>query len=93
VRYIILKPVPATVTAVVTSISLSRSISLLNHALGITAEEHVTFGPDPGGARVRMTMDMVGKSTEFSEDAIHQAITFVTRDALDTVVALCRRRV
>jgi hypothetical protein len=93
VRYIILKPIPATVTAVVTSISLSRSISLLNHALGITAEEHVTFGPDPGGAHVRMTMDMVGKSTEFSEDAIHQAITFVTRDALDTVVALCRRRV
>jgi hypothetical protein len=92
-RYVILKPVPATVTAVVTSISLPRSISLLNHALGITAEEHVTFGSDlNGGTRVRLTMDMVGKTTELSEDAIHEAVTFIVKDALDTVVALCRRR-
>jgi hypothetical protein len=91
-RYVIVKPVPATVTAVVTSISLPRSISLLNHALGITAEEHVSFGPDPGGTRVRLTMDMVGKSSELSEDAVYEAVTFIVKDALDTVAALCRRR-
>jgi hypothetical protein len=91
-RYGILKPVPATVTAVVTSITLPRSISLLNHALGITAEEHVTFSPDSGGTRVRITMDMVGKLAELSEEAIQEAVTFITRDALDTLVALCRRR-
>jgi len=39
-----------------------------------------------------MTMDFVGKSTELSESAVRDAITFVTKDALDSVVALCRRR-
>jgi hypothetical protein len=91
-RYGILKPIPATVTTVVTSITLARSISLLNHALGITAEEHVTFTPDSAGTRVRITMDMVGKSPELSEEAIHEAVTFIIKDALDTVVAVCRRR-
>jgi hypothetical protein len=91
-RYGILKPIPATVTTVVTSITLPRSISLLNHALGITAEEHVTFTPDSGGTRVRITMDMVGKSAELSEEAIHEAVTFIIKDALDTLVALHHRR-
>ena len=92
-RYVILQPVRATVSAVVTSISPPRAISLLNHALGITAEQNVSFGPDlKGGTRVRMTMDFVGKSSELSESAVHDAIVFVTQDALDTVVALCRRR-
>lgn len=91
-RYGILKPIPATVTTVVTSITLPRSISLLNHALGITAEEHVTFTPDSGGTRVRITMDMVGKSAELSEEAIHEAVTFIIKDALDTLVAFHHRR-
>jgi hypothetical protein len=91
-RYGILKPIPATVTAVVTSISLPHSVNLLNHALGITAEENVTFAPDRGGTRIRIIMNMFGKSNELSEHAIHEAVTFIARDALDTVLALCRRR-
>ena len=76
-----------------TSISPPRAINLLNHALGVTAEQHVSFGPDlRGGKRVRMTMDIGGKSSELSESAVHEVITFFTNDALDTVVALCRRR-
>jgi len=92
-RYVVVRPVRATVSAVVTSISPPRTISLLNHALGVTAEQHVSFGPDlRGGTRVRMTMDLVGKSSELSESAVHEVITFFTNDALDTVVALCRHR-
>lgn len=92
-QYVILQPVRATISAVVTSIHPPRSISLLNHALGITAEQNVSFGPDlKGGTRVRMTMDFVGKSSELSESAVHDAIVFVTQDALDTVAALCRQR-
>ncbi len=90
-RYVLVQPVRATVSAVVTAISPPRAISLLNHALGITTEQHVSFGPDlKGGTRIRMTMNMVGKSSELSESAVHDAVTFITRDALDTVVALCR---
>ncbi len=52
-RYVICKPVRATASAVVTFISPPRAISLLNHALGVTAEQHVYFGPDLKGRHAR----------------------------------------
>jgi hypothetical protein len=92
VRYILSQPVQTTVSGVVTAISPPRAISLLNHALGVTSEQHVSFGPDlKGGTRVRMTMDLIGKSSVLSDDALLDAVTFVTRDALDTMATLCRR--
>lgn len=91
VRYTITQPVPTTVAAVVTAISAPRSVHLLNHALGVTAEQHVSFGPDlHGGTRIRMTMTLVGKSTELSDAELLRAIEFVTHDALDSVAVLCR---
>ena len=50
-RYVIVQPVRATVSAVVTSISPPRAVGLLNHGLGITAEQNVAFGPDLTAAR------------------------------------------
>ena len=92
-RYVVVHPVQTTISAVVTSISPPRAISLLNHAVGVTAEQNVSFGPDlKGGTRVRMTMDLIGKSTELSESALQDAVTFVVKDALDTMVLLCQRR-
>ena len=92
-RYVVIKPVPCTISAVVNSISAPRAISLLNHALGVTAEQTVSFGPDlKGGTRMRMMMTFVGKSTELSESALHDAITFLVKDALDSMVALFARR-
>jgi hypothetical protein len=92
-RYILVHPIKADISAVVTSISPPRAVSLLNHALGITGEQHVTFGPDlKGGTRIRMVMNLVGKSNELSEAAVSDAAMFVTHDALDTVVALCQQR-
>jgi hypothetical protein len=92
VRYVVVQPVATTISAVVTSISAPRAISLLNHALGVTAEQNVSFGPDlKGGTRVRMTMELVGKSSELSEAALHEAVTFLTKDTLDSLVVLCQR--
>jgi hypothetical protein len=92
-RYVVVRPVQAIISAVVSSISPPRAICLLNHALGVTAEQNVSFGPDlKGGTRIRMTMDLVGKSPELSEAALHDAVSFITRDALDTLVDFCRSR-
>jgi hypothetical protein len=92
VHYVVARPVKTTISAVVTSISAPRAISLLNHALGVTAEQHVSFGPDlKGGTRVRMAMDLIGKSSELSEAALHEAVTFLIKDALDSLVAFCQR--
>jgi hypothetical protein len=91
-RYVVVKPVQTTITAVVSSISPPRAVALINHALGVTAEQHVSFGPDlKGGTRVRMAMDLIGQSTELSESALQDAATFITRDALDSLVAYCQR--
>jgi hypothetical protein len=92
-RYILAKPIQCTISAVVSSISPPRAISLLNHGLGVTAEQNVSFGPDlKGGTRVRMTVDLIGTSSELSESTFHEAVTFVVKDALDTMAALCQRR-
>ena len=92
-RYVVVKPINATVSAVVNSMSPPRAISLLNHALGVTIEQHVTFDPDLQlGTRVRMTLDFVGEPTELPEDVMREAITFLTRDALDTMAALCNQQ-
>jgi hypothetical protein len=89
-RYVLIKPIPVTISAVVAAINPPRSISLLNHALGVTAEQNITFNPDQrGGTLVRMTMELIGKSTELSEEALHSKVTFVVKDALDTMAALC----
>lgn len=91
VRFVLEKPIPATVSAVVSSISPPRAIAFIHHALGITAEEHVTFGPDlRGGTRIRVIFDFLGTSDELSEGAVSDAITFLAKDALDTVVARCK---
>jgi hypothetical protein len=92
-RYVVVQPVQSIVSAVVSSISPPRAISLINHGAGITAEQNVSFGPDlKGGTRVHMTVDLIGTSPELSESALHEAIVFVVKDALDTMAALCQRR-
>ena len=92
-RYLLLKPVRTSISAVVAAISPPRSVDILNHALGVTAEQHVSFGPDlKGGTRIRLIMTLVGQSTGLSESELREAATFVARDALDTVVALCKPR-
>lgn len=92
-RYEVTRPVRASIAAVVTAFSPPRSIDLLNHALGVTAEQHVSFGPDlRGGTRIRATTTLVGKSSELSEVQLQEATAFLIRDALDTLVALCQKQ-
>ena len=85
-RYVVIKPVSAIISAVVSSITPPRSIHVLNHGLGVTAEQNVYFAPAPnGGTQVRMTMDFVGKSQDLTPDQILSALQFVTKDMLDNL--------
>lgn len=90
IRYLLTSPVRATIATVVTALDPPSSVELLNHALGITAEQHVTFTPaSEGGTQVRMTMEYIGKSSELARREVERTIGFLTRDALDTMAALC----
>ena len=92
IRYVVTKPVHATISAVVTSYEPPRYVALLNHGMGVTAEQQVIFtGSLQGDTRVRMVMDFVGKSPDLPEDVVQQAITLYTHDALDTMAALCKK--
>ena len=69
-RYDLLYPVRTTISSVVASINPPRAIAMINHALGVTAEQNIFFAPDlSGGTMVRITMDLVGESSEMSESA------------------------
>jgi hypothetical protein len=92
IRYVVRKPIKATISAVVTSYDPPRYIALLNHGLGITAEQQVTFaGSVSGDTRVRMVMEFVGESPELPEDVVQQAVILYTHDALDSMAALCKK--
>lgn len=85
-RYVVTYPVEATVSAVVTLSEPPFKIGLLNHALGITAQQLVTFtriGRDT--TRVVMVMDAVGESTIAID--VPEAVRFFTQDALDTMLS------
>lgn len=87
VRYVVLQPVEATVSAVVTLSEPPDKIGLINHALGVTAQQMVTFSRlNPNSTRVLMTMDFVGESTSPTPVDVGEAIRFFTHDALDTML-------
>jgi hypothetical protein len=91
-RYIVIKPIKATIFAVVSSLTPPRAVSLLNHALGVIADQQVYFGPDPkGGTRVRVMVELVGESAEVPEKVIQETALFLVKDALDTLPALFDR--
>jgi hypothetical protein len=92
-RYVVIRPVQATISAVVNSSSPPRAISLLYHAFGVVADQQVTFGPDlRGGTRVRMTLEFVGEPTELPESVLQEAAAFLGKDALDTLTTLFDQR-
>jgi hypothetical protein len=88
VRYTVEKPLAAVISSVVTSIDPPRRISIINHSLGITADQIVTFNSFPSGnTRVTMVMEFVGDSSELAPETVAETINFLTRDALDSMIA------
>jgi hypothetical protein len=86
-RYVVLHPVPATISAVVTLSEPPLKIGLINHSLGITAQQMVTFSQvKTNTTRVIMTMDFVGESTSPTPIDVAAALRFFTQDALDTML-------
>lgn len=90
-RYVVVQPVAATVSAVVTLFEPPSKVGLLNHALGVTAQQLVIFTPlDRSNTRVAMAMDPVGEPSTLTAGQISNALEFFTKDALDTMLARCR---
>ena len=93
VRYTLEKPLAAVIQSVVTSIEPPRRISIINHALGITADQIVTFNTSPSGmTRVLMMIESVGESKELAPQAVVDAINLLTRDALDSMLVRWREK-
>ena len=86
IRYVVERPVKATVSAVVTLCEPAVKVGLLNHALGITAQQLVTFTPLSDSTRVTMIMDFVGQSTSPIPIDVGETIQFFCKDALDTML-------
>ena len=93
IRYVVDRPMKATVSAVVTLCEPAVKVGLLNHALGITAQQMVTFTPlRPDATRVTMIMDYVGESTASEPFDVGEALRFFCHDALDSMLACWEER-
>lgn len=92
-RYTLQKPLVAVIQSVVTSVEPPRRVSIINHSLGITADQIVTFSTFPSGTtRVTMMMEFVGESRELAPQGVLDAINFLTRDALDSMLVRWREK-
>jgi hypothetical protein len=92
VRYVVQKPVAAVILAVITSCDPTHSVSVLNHGLGITAEQLISFrATSTESTTVRMVVGALGTSREISENEVQRGIEFLTHDALDTLGAICEQ--
>lgn len=92
-RYTLQKPIPAVIQSVITSLEPARRVSIINHSLGITADQIVTFSSFPSGTtRVTMSIEFVGESKELAPQGVIDAIHFLTRDALDSMLARWREK-
>jgi hypothetical protein len=91
-RYVVVQPVEATVTAVVTHIEPPLKVGLLNHALGVTVQQMVIFTRLKDSTRVDLVMDAVGQPTAPASFDVTQALTFFAKDALDTMLARWREK-
>jgi hypothetical protein len=86
-RYVVLHPLKATVSAVVSLSEPPLKVGLINHALGITAQQLVTFSRVTSDTtRVIMTMDFVGESMAPTPIDVGAVLRFYTHDALDTML-------
>lgn len=89
-RFVVLHPVAAVISAVVSSCDPPNSVSLIHHGLGITAEQQVTFRMEGKDATmVRIVLEAIGRSREISDAEVQRGIEFLTRDALDTLLPNC----
>jgi hypothetical protein len=89
-RYVVTKPVAAAITSVVTICEPPHAVSVLNHGLGITADQQVTFRATSAEATaVRMVIEALGTPGEISEEELQRAIEFLAHDALDTIIPAC----
>ena len=86
-RYVVLHPLKATVSAVVSLSEPPLKVGLINQAVGISAQELVTFSRVKSDTtRVIMTMDFVGESMAPTPIDVGAALRFYTHDALDTML-------
>ena len=93
VRYTLEKPIAAVILSVITSVDPPRRVSIINHSLGITADQIVPFYTFPSGTtRVTMMIEFVGQSNELAPQAVVDAINFLTRDTLDSMIARWQKK-
>jgi hypothetical protein len=92
-RYVVQKPIAATISAVVTLVEPPHRVSIINHALGITADQVVTFAKISNGqTRVTMTVEFVGESKDLPPHAVIEAIQLLTGNALDSMLARWKQK-
>jgi len=88
IRYRITKPIPAVIDAVVTASHRPHSVQIVNHSVGVTADEALFFRDiGQGQTRISARVEFLGKSHALSDADVESAVRFLVQHALDTAAA------
>lgn len=91
IRYVVAKPIPATIHAVVTAYEPPQFAAVIYHAFGVTAEQQVNFSSTRKGSSVHLILEFVGAAVVLPDDVVRQSIASYARDALDSMAVLCQQ--
>ena len=93
IHYRVQQPLEAGIDAVITAIDPPHQLQIVNHSMGITADQLVVFRPTKEGmTRISARVEFLGRSPTLPADQIESAVRFLVQDALDTVAARFSRK-
>lgn len=83
------RPFPITVSSVISHCDPPRRAELINHCIGLTTTEWVSFNPFGSGTLARMVIEVVGKSWMLPEAQIANLVPDLLKESLDALRQSC----
>jgi hypothetical protein len=87
------RPFPITVTTLVSHCTPPYRVELINHCIGLTTTEWVSFERFATGTLARMSIEVIGKSWALPESMIQKLVPDLLKESLDTLRESCEARV
>ena len=87
------RPFPIAVTTVISHCAPPNRAELINHCIGLTTTERVTFDRFGTGTLARMTVEVIGKSWALPESSIQKLVPDLLKESLDALRDSCEARV
>jgi len=86
-----LRPFPLTVSTVISHCSPPHRVEMINHCIGLTTTEWVSFDPFGSGTLSRMVVEVVGKSWMLPQSSISKLVPEMLKESMDALRDACEK--